>query len=160
MCRTEREAIIANDQIRFADALASVNARRTADLERMHLQKFVDEGRYQSQLAAQVSKALLAQNHLYMRKQDELFCFLFIKYKHCSAMMQGLAEGQADEAASHALRRLDLLNALHTAVTQHQDANRKQAAAHQAIVDRQVPLVDVSSRCNKISNVKAVVHLS
>lgn len=56
-CRTEREAIVANDQIRFADALASVNARRTADLERMHLQKFVDEGKYQHQLAAQVSDA-------------------------------------------------------------------------------------------------------
>ena len=69
-----------------------------------------------------------------------------VKYKHLSAILQGLAEGQADEAAGHALLRLDLLNSLHTAVAQHQDANRKQAAAHQAIVDRQVPHFDVSSR--------------
>ena len=56
-CRTEREAIIANDQDRFADALAAVNARRTADLERMHLHKIADEGKFQSQMAAQVGSA-------------------------------------------------------------------------------------------------------
>lgn len=56
------------------------------------------------------------------------------------AMLQGLAESQADEAAGHALRRLDYLNTLHSTVAQHQDANKTQAAAHQAIVDRQVSI--------------------
>ena len=43
-----------NNQHRFEDALAAVTPRRTADLERMHLQKFQDERIRQSRIAAQV----------------------------------------------------------------------------------------------------------
>ena len=68
-------------------------------------------------------------------------------------MLQGLADSQADAAAGQALRRLDLLSSLHTAVAQHQDANRRQAAAHQAIVDHQV--IITSSKLHVLSLVDA-----
>ena len=54
VCRTEREAFDADNQHRFEDALAAVTPRRTAALERMHLQKFQDECMRQSEVAAQV----------------------------------------------------------------------------------------------------------
>lgn len=44
-----------DNQHRFEDALAAVTPRRTAALERMHLQKFQDEHIRQSDIAAQVS---------------------------------------------------------------------------------------------------------
>ena len=54
-CRTEREAFNIDTQHRFEDALAAVTPRRTAALERMHLQKFQDERIRQDEVAAQVS---------------------------------------------------------------------------------------------------------
>ena len=54
-CRTEREAFNVDNQHRFEDALAAVTPRRTAALERMHLQKFQDERIRQDEVVAQVS---------------------------------------------------------------------------------------------------------
>ncbi|KAL3153577.1 hypothetical protein ABBQ38_011567 [Trebouxia sp. C0009 RCD-2024] len=51
--RSEREALNLNNQHRFEDALAAVTPRRTAALERMHLQKFQDEQIRQHETAAQ-----------------------------------------------------------------------------------------------------------
>ena len=56
-CRSEREALNVNSQHRFEDALAAVTPRRTAALERMHLQKFQDEQIRQHETAAQVTAA-------------------------------------------------------------------------------------------------------
>lgn len=58
LCRSEREAFNIDNQHRFEDALAAVTPRRTAALERMHLQKFQDEGIRQYASAAQVKLVL------------------------------------------------------------------------------------------------------
>ena len=53
-CRSARDAFDSDNQHRFESALAAVTPRRTAALERLHLQKFQDERLRQYEAATQV----------------------------------------------------------------------------------------------------------
>ncbi|KAL0048541.1 hypothetical protein WJX82_005372 [Trebouxia sp. C0006] len=93
--RTEREAFNADNQHRFEDALAAVTPRRTAALERMHLQKFQDECIRQSEVAAQGLAESCADTDAgrAIRRQDLL--------SSLHSTVQHRQERTAQQAATH-----------------------------------------------------------